>query len=254
MIHSTALVSGPLDTSIQVGAYSIIDDGSQIGKHTIIHNHVRVTSFTEIGQGVVIHQGAALGGDPQDLKFGGEYSTVEIGDETVIREYVTINRGTGANGKTKIGSHSLIMAYAHVAHDCTIGDHVIISNAVNMAGHVHIEDYAGIGGMVPIHQFCRIGRYAFVGGGFRVNQDVPPYVLAAGEPLRFSGLNYVGLRRNGFSEERIKVIDKAYFILYRQGLTRRDALKKIHDEFDTNPDVLNIIQFVETCERGLIKP
>ncbi|HNJ72779.1 MAG TPA: acyl-[acyl-carrier-protein]--UDP-N-acetylglucosamine O-acyltransferase, partial [bacterium] len=161
MIHLTALVSESLDTSIQVGAYSIIDDGSQIGKHTIIHNHVRVTSFTVIGQGVVIHQGAALGGDPQDLKFGGEYSTVEIGDETVIREYVTINRGTGTNGKTKIGSHSLIMAYAHVAHDCTIGDHVIISNAVNMAGHVHIEDYAGIGGMVPIHQFCRIGRYAF---------------------------------------------------------------------------------------------
>ena len=254
MIHPSTIAPVSLDPSIQVGAYSIIDEDCQIGINTQIHNHVRATSFTTIGQSVIIHTGAVLGGDPQDLKFGGEYSTVEIGDNTVIREYVTINRGTGVNGKTKIGSYTLIMAYAHVAHDCTVGDHVIISNAVNMAGHVHIEDYAAIGGMVPIHQFCRIGRYAFVGGGFRVNQDVPPYALAAGEPLRFSGLNYVGLRRNGFSEERIKAIDRAYFILYRQRLARRDALEKMRDEFSTNPDVLNIIQFVETCERGLIKP
>lgn len=254
-IHPTAIVSAnsQIDHSVTIGPYSIIDDEVMIGAGTEISSHVRIDKFTRIGRECRIFQGAVIGAIPQDLKFKGEQTALEIGDRTVIREFVTVNRGTSASGKTVVGSDCLLMNYVHVAHDCRIGDHVILSNAVNMAGHVEIADHAIIGGLVPVHQFVRIGKHAFIGGGYRVAQDIPPYILAAGEPLKFSGLNYVGLKRNNFSEQRIKIIEKIYFIIYRSHLNRTDALTKIKNEIAMCEETKYIIEFFESSERGIIK-
>lgn len=254
-IHPTAIVSvnAQIDPSVSIGPYSIIDDEVTIGAGTEISSHVRIDKFTRIGRESKIFNGAVVGSVPQDLKFQGERSELVIGDRTVIREFATINRGTNASGKTEIGSDCLLMNYVHIAHDCRIGDHVILSNSVNLAGHVEVGEHAIIGGLVPVHQFVRIGKNVFVGGGYRVAQDVPPYVLAAGEPLKFSGLNYVGLRRNGFSEERIKKIEKIYFIIYQSHLTRSIAIKKIKDEPEMFEEKKIIIEFFENSARGIIK-
>ena len=254
-IHPTAIVSvnSQVDHSVTIGPYTIIDDEVVIGAGTEISSHVRIEKFTCIGNECRIFNGAVVGAIPQDLKFKGERTKLEIGNRTVIREFVTISRGTAENGKTVIGSDCLFMNYVHVAHDCIIGDHVILSNAVNLAGHIEIQDHAIIGGLVPVHQFTRIGQFAFVGGGYRVAQDVPPYILAAGEPLRFSGLNYVGLKRNKFSEQQIKIIERAYFIIYRSQLNRTEAIAKIKNEMEESEETKNITDFFESTERGIIK-
>jgi UDP-N-acetylglucosamine acyltransferase len=254
-IHPTAIVSQDVDIeqSVKIGAYSIVENTVVIGPGTEISSHVRIDPFTRIGKNCKIFHGAVLGSIPQDLKFKGEHSELIIGDDTTIREYATIHRGTAASGKTEIGSHCLVMNYAHVAHDCKIGNHVILSNAASLAGHIVIEDYAIVGGLVPIHQFVRIGTHAFVGGGYRVNQDIPPYILAAGEPLKFFGMNYVGLRRNSFSEEQIKSLEKAYHLIYRSKLNTSGALQAIKDEMEMTKEITNVIQFIERSERGIIK-
>ena len=254
-IHPTAIVSvnTQIDSSVTVGPYSIIEDGVIIGAGTEISSHVRIEKFTRIGSECRIFNGAVVGAIPQDLKFEGERSELVVGDRTVIREFVTISRGTAASGKTEIGSDCLLMNYVHVAHDCRIANHVILSNSVNLAGHVEVADHAIIGGLVPVHQFVKIGKHSFIGGGYRVAQDVPPYVLAAGEPLRFGGLNYVGLRRNGFSEEQIKILDNVYFILYRSQLNRSDSITKIKNEIEMTQDVKTIVDFITSSERGVIK-
>ncbi|MBX7151071.1 acyl-ACP--UDP-N-acetylglucosamine O-acyltransferase [bacterium] len=255
MIHPTAIISSDatLYARVSVDAFSIIDRDVTIGEDSSVAAHVRIESFTAIGKRCKIFHGAAIGGIPQDLKFNGEHSELIIGDDTSIREYSVIHRGTAESGKTVIGDHCLIMNYVHVAHDCVIGNHVILSNAVNLAGHVIIEDYAGIGGMVPVHQFIRIGQHAFVGGGYRIAQDVPPYVLAAGEPLRYAGLNYVGLRRKNFSEEQIRSIEKAYHIIYREKLNRSAALVRIKETLPLSHEINSIINFFEKSERGVIR-
>lgn len=254
-IHPTAIVSvnSHIDPSVEIGPYSIIDEAVVIEAGTMISSLVRIEKFTHIGRECKIFNGAVVGAIPQDLKFKGEHSELFMGERTIIREFATISRGTADSGRTIIGSDCLLMNYVHVAHDCEIGNHVILSNAVNLAGHVQIDDHAIIGGLVPVHQFVRIGKHAFIGGGYRVAQDVPPYVLAAGEPLRFSGLNYIGLRRCGFSEEQIKTIDMAYFIIYRSQLNRADALTKVKSEMEIKDEIKTITEFIEHSERGIIK-
>ncbi|KAB2879418.1 acyl-ACP--UDP-N-acetylglucosamine O-acyltransferase [bacterium] len=254
-IHPTAIVStnSQIEPSVTVGPFSIIEENVSIGAGTEISSHVRIEKFTRIGGECKIFNGAVVGAMPQDLKFKGEHSVLEIGDRTIIREFVTISRGTAESGKTLIGSDCLLMNYVHVAHDCKIGDHIILSNSVTLAGHIEIQDHAAIGGLVPVHQFVRIGKHAFVGGGYRVAQDVPPYILAAGEPLKFSGLNYVGLKRNNFSEEQIKTLEKVYYIIYQSHLKRSDALTKIKNEMEMSAEVKTIIYFFENSERGVIK-
>ena len=205
-----------------------------------------------LGAGVRVFHGAALGGEPQDLKFGGERTELFIGDKTVIREFVTVSRGTNATKMTTIGSNCLLMAYAHVAHDCVIGDNVILVNSVNLAGHVEVEDYAILGGVLPVHQFVRIGRHCMVGGGLRVPKDVPPYILAGGQPLRYFGLNAVGLRRRGFSTETRMALKKAYGILFQSRLNISAAVDRIQAELGGVPEVQHVLEFVAKSKRGLL--
>jgi len=251
--HAVVNSKAELGDGVVVGPFAIIEDDVRIGENTWIGSHVYVAAGTRIGNNCKIFQGAILGNIPQDLKFKGEKTTLEIGDGTVIREYCTIHRGTMDRWKTTIGSNSFLMAYVHVAHDCQIGNGVILANAVNMGGHVVIEDFAGVGGIVPIHQFVRIGRYAFIGGGFRVPKDVPPFILAMGEPLQFGGLNVVGLRRRGFSEERLRPLRQTYRLIYRQNLNVSQALERIRSEVELTPEVKHVIEFIENSERGIIK-
>jgi UDP-N-acetylglucosamine acyltransferase len=193
-----------------------------------------------------------LGSIPQDLKFAGEETTLEIGERTMIREFATLNRGTKDHWKTVVGSDCLLMAYSHVAHDCAVGNHCILANAVNLAGHVVIEEWASIGGMTPVHQFARVGQHSFVGGGCRVVKDVPPYILAMGEPLKFGGLNSVGLSRRGFSEETMTALKRVYKLLYKSKLNVSQAVARIREECEMTPEVLNVLAFIEKSERGII--
>lgn len=242
-----------LGEGVTVGPFSIIEEDVIIGPGTRVASHVLIARGARIGASCQIHHGAVLSTIPQDMKFAGEETTLEIGDRTIVREYATLNRGTKDRWKTIIGHDCLIMAYVHVAHDCIIGNHVILANAVNMAGHVIIEDYANIGGLVPIHQFVRVGTHAFVGGGYRIAKDVPPYVLASGEPLKYAGLNVVGLKRRGFSSETLAILKKAYKFIYRSNLNVSQALEKIKSELEITRELQNIIKFIENSQRGIIR-
>jgi UDP-N-acetylglucosamine acyltransferase len=254
-IHPTALVdkNAQLGDHVSIGPFAIVEADVVIGDETQIGPQVYLAEGARIGRKCVIHKGAVVATLPQDLKFGGEKTLFEIGDETVIREFCTLNRGTLAHGKSAIGSHCLLMAYAHVAHDCTVGDHVIMANGVQLGGHVTIEDWAILGGMTPVHQFCKVGQHCMVGGGFRVIQDVPPYILASEEPLRFCGLNSVGLRRRGFSEETTMLLKRAYRILYRSGLNVTQAVARIKEEVPPIPEVENVLHFIESSDRGILR-
>ncbi len=253
-IHPTAVISSQaeLGENVVVGPYAVIEDDVVIGDESYIGPHVYVHSGSRLGSRVRVEKGAVLGSDPQDLKYKGEKTYLEIGDHTTIREFATLNRGTDAHYKTVVGSHCFLMAYVHVAHDCIIGNHVVIANSVQMAGHVEIDDFAGIGGLTAIHQFVRIGKHCFVGGGLRVTKDVPPFVLAMGEPIRFGGTNFVGLQRRGFSSESLKVIKQAYRLVYRSNLKLSEALERLRTEFNQSPEVAEIIQFLQKSERGII--
>ncbi|NQT27404.1 acyl-ACP--UDP-N-acetylglucosamine O-acyltransferase [candidate division KSB1 bacterium] len=254
-IHSTAIVDSKAELAedVKIGPFTIVEGDVVIESGTQIDAHVLVADGARIGKNCRFHQGAVVGSLPQDLKFGGEKTTLEIGDNTVIREYCDLNRGTKHRGKSAIGKNSFLMAYTHVAHDCLIGDNVILANAVQLAGHVTIEDWVIVGGMVPIHQFCTIGQHAFVGGAYRVVQDIPPYILAAGEPLTYKGLNRVGLKRRGFSKEAIKALYKLYRLLYRAKLNKSQALEIIRSEVPDLPEVKTVLDFIEHSERGIIR-
>jgi len=253
-IHPTAIVSpkAELVDNVAVGPFTIIEDNVIIGRDTKIESNVLIASGARIGVDCKIHHGAVISTVPQDLKFAGEETTLEIGDRTVVREYASLSRGTDYHWKTTVGSDCLIMAYVHIAHDCIIGNNVILANAINMAGHITIEDYATIGGIVPIHQFVTIGQYAFIGGGYRVPKDVPPYILASNEPLSYSGLNVVGLKRRGFKTETINKIKQAYRTIYRSEFNISQALSHLKNE-ENIPEVENIITFIEKSERGIIR-
>jgi UDP-N-acetylglucosamine acyltransferase len=254
-IHPTAIVDpkAELGEGVEIGPYSIVESDVIIGNNCKIQSHVFIDSGTRLGEGIKISKGAVLGTAPQDLKYKGEKTYLEVGDGTNIREFATLNRGTDHSYKTVVGKNCFLMAYSHIAHDCIIRNNVIIANAVNMAGHVEIDDFAGIGGLSAIHQFVKIGQYCFVGGGLRVQKDVPPYVLAMGEPMQYGGVNHVGLSRRGFSPEVLLEIKRAYKIYYFRNLTKKDAMEQIRKELKPLPEIEVILQFLERSERGIIK-
>lgn len=253
-IHPTAIVdsSAQLGDDVAVGPFSVIENDVIVGSGTQIASHVFIGSGTRLGTNCRVMKGAVLGTDPQDLKFAQEKTWLMIGDNTTIREFCTLNRGTKHSLKTVVGSHCLLMAYVHVAHDCRIGDNVILANAVNMAGHVTIEEYASVGGMSPIHQFVKIGKHAFIGGGMKVRKDVPPYILAAGEPLKFSGINRVGLTRRGFSQDVLIQLRRAYKVIYRSNLNVSQAVSQINETMEIIPEIKEILDFINNSERGII--
>jgi len=254
-IHATAIVSpkAQLADDVVIGPHSIIEEDVQIGPGCRIASNVLIASGSRIGGGVKISHGAVLGTLPQDLKFAGEKTTLTIGDNTTIREYATLNRATTYSYNTTVGSNCFIMAYAHVAHDCQIGNNVIMANSVNLAGHIEIDDYAILGGVLPVHQFVKIGAHCMIGGGFRVQQDVCPYALVGGYPLKVVGINSIGLRRRGFSKETIGSLEKAFKILFFSHLNTSQALERINGEMEIIPEVKNILDFIERSGRGMVK-
>lgn len=254
-IDSRAIVhkDAEIGEGVSVGPFTIIEKDVIIGENTQIGANVFIASGTRIGKDCRIFHGAVLGTPPQDFKYKGEKTILEIGDRNIIREYCTLHRGTTDKWKTTVGNDCFLMCYVHIAHDCQIGNNVILANVVNMGGHVTIEDFAGVGGIVPIHQFVRIGQYSFIGGGFRIPKDIPPYILAQGEPLTYSGINVVGLTRMGFSKETRLNIQRAYRIIYRSKLNVSQALTRIKEEMELIPEIKNIIEFIEKSERGIIR-
>ena len=252
-VHPSAVVDGDADLhpSCSVGPFAVVGPGVELGPGVRVGSHALVERDTRVGEGCEIHHGAVVGTDPQDLKYEGEPSTLEIGPRTVIREYATLNRGTAASGETRVGGDCLIMAYAHVAHDCRLGDHVILSNSVNMGGHVEIGDWAIVGGVTAIHQFARIGRHAFVGGGSRLPQDVVPYTTVAGNPCAAYGINTTGLRRRGFDDGRIRALRQAYRKLFRSELNLGDAVDRLAGEGPETEEVREVIAFIRSSERGV---
>lgn len=252
-VHPTALIDPDvrLADNVVVGPFCIISGKVEIDSGTVLGSHVVVEGSTRVGKNCRIFHFAVVGGLPQDLKYKGARSLVEIGDSNTIREFVTINRATGEDEKTIVGNHNLLMAYVHLAHNCVIGNNVILSNAVNLAGHVRIDDYAIVGGMTPIHQFVRIGRHSFIGGGSRVPKDVPPFVKAAGNPLRIVGLNSVGLQRREFQADVRLELKRLYRLFYRSNLNVSQAMAKIKAELRDIPEVREFISFVEQSERGV---
>jgi UDP-N-acetylglucosamine acyltransferase len=255
-IHPTAIVSpdARLGEGVQIGPYSIIGPDVTIGKNSVLGSHVVIEQQTDIGENCRILQFTSIGGDPQDLKFKGEKTRVVIGNDNLIREFVTINRATSADiGVTTIGNNNMLMAYCHVAHNCWLGNFIVMANAANLAGHIHIEDYAIIGGMAGIHQFTRIGAHAFVGGTAGVALDVPPFLKVAGNHAKPYGLNSVGLRRRGFTEDTLKALKLAYKIVYRSSLLLSTALEKIRTEVPDIPEVRHFVDFIAKSERGICR-
>ena len=254
VIHPTAIVHDDtrIGEGVTIGPYAIVGERCVIGDGCILAPRTVLEKNVTLAAGVKVGIGSILGGDPQDLKYGGEVTFVEIGENTVIREYSTINRGTAQSGKTTVGAGCLIMSYVHLAHDCHVGNNVILANGTQFAGHVTVEDRASVSGLCTVHQFSRIGRYAYIGGASRVPQDVPPFVLAVGNPMRLSGLNSVGLRRAKFSNEALLELKRAYRILFRSVLNLSQALDKAGSELQPLPEVVELLTFMRaSSQRGI---
>ena len=252
-IHATAVIgeNAVLGEGVTVGPYSVIEDDVEIGNGTTIWPHVHIASGARIGSDCKIHSGAVLANEPQDLKFSGEKTYLYLGDRNVVRECVTLNRGTMATGKTVIGSDNLFMAYSHVGHDCVNGNHVVVANCVPFGGHCEVGDYVVIGGLAAVHQFVRIGRFSMVGGVARASLDVPPFVMAGGhESFRYEGLNSIGLKRRGFSSEKITLIKDAYRILFQSGLLLSNALDQVTSELPQEPEIIEILDFFASGRYG----
>lgn len=252
-IHPTAVIDAEAELApgVEIGPHAVLGPNVRIGENTRIGAHVVIERDTHIGSDCRVHAGAVLGGDPQDLKYSGEPALLTVGDRTVIREYVTLNRGTSARGRTEIGSDCLIMAYVHVAHDCVLGDHVILSNAVNMGGHCELGEWVTVGGLTAIHQFVQIGAHAFVGGSSAVRKDVPPFTKSAGDPLRLFGLNTVGLQRRGFTDEERARLRRAYRLLFQSKQNLSEALRSARAELTGSDRVETLLRFIEGSERGI---
>lgn len=252
-IHPTALISADaqMGEGVRIGAYAIVGEQCVIGDGCVLAPRATLERNVTLGSNVKVGIGSILGGEPQDLKFGGEETFVEIGDDTVIREYVTINRGTIQSHRTTVGRNCLLMSYVHLAHDCHVGDHVIISNASQFAGHVTIEDRVTISGISAAHQFVRLGRYCFIGGLSRIVKDVPPYVRAVGNPIELYGLNSIGLQRNGFSPETVQELKRAYRLLFRSDLNLKQAIERAELEVAPIPEVRTFLEFMKASERGI---
>jgi UDP-N-acetylglucosamine acyltransferase len=253
-IHSSAIVDkgAEIHPTARVGAFAIIGEGCVVSEGCVIAPHAVLERNVLLAKNVKVGVGSVLGGDPQDLKFKGEETTVEIGEGSTIREYSTINRGTAQSMKTTVGKGCFIMSYVHLAHDCHVGDGVIISNATQLAGHVTIEDKAIVSGVSAVHQFALIGKYSFIGGCSRVAKDVPPYVKAVGNPVKLYGLNTVGLQRNGFSEEVIRELKRAYRLFFKSELNVSQARQRAESELQQIPEVVEFLRFFERSDRGVV--
>lgn len=252
-VHPTAIVdaSVQLGTDVTVGPWAIVGERCVIGNGSQISARATLERNVRVGERVKIGIGAVLGGDPQDLKYRGEETWVDIGDETVVREYATINRGTAHSLTTRVGRGCFLMSYVHLAHDCHLGDHIIISNGTQLAGHVRVEDRATISGLCAVHQFARIGRHAFIGGCSRVSQDVPPFVRAVGNPIKLFGLNSVGMQRAGFDEGVVRELKRAYRICFRSDLNVSQGVERARGELSMLPEVDHFLQFIEDSRRGV---
>jgi UDP-N-acetylglucosamine acyltransferase len=256
MIHPTAIIDSKaeIDANVNIGAYSMVGENVRIGSGTVIGPHVVIQPYVDIGPDCQIFQYASIGAVPQALKFEGEETHVTIGRGTIVREFVTINRGTGfGGGITEVGEENFLMAYVHIAHDCKIGRKVILANNATLAGHIVIEDFVTVGGLVAIHQFVRIGKYAYIGGKSAVVKDIPPYVIAAGDRAKLHGLNSVGLKRQNFTQETLLLLKKAYRIIFRFGLTLNEAIERVRAEVDPIPEVVEFISFIKSSQRGITR-
>jgi UDP-N-acetylglucosamine acyltransferase len=253
-IHPTAIVDSgaELGVDVEVGPYAIVGPQVSVGDRSVLAPHAILERNVRLGAGCRVGSGSILGGDPQDLKFKGEETWVEIGDSTVVREFSTVNRGTAESWKTTVGRKCLVMSYVHLAHDCHIGDEVILSNCVQLAGHVKIGDGAIISGLSAVHQFVKIGAYAFVGGMSRVSKDVPPFVKAVGSPMKLFGLNGVGLERRAVPKETVHELKKAYSLLFNSDLNVSQALERARAELRPLPEIELLVKFVEESERGVL--
>ncbi len=254
-IHPAAIVH----PKAQLGAEVVIEPGAVIGPHVRlgdrvhVGSHSLVTGWTTVGADCHLHHGAVLGSPPQDLKYSGAPSYLQVGERTVIREYATLNLATEPAATTRIGDDCLLMAYAHVAHNCHLGHHVIVANAVQFAGYVTVEDWAIVGGSTVVHQFVRIGCHSMIGGGSRISQDIAPFIKVAGSPPRLAGINSVGLERRGFTAETRAAVDRAYRLLFRDGKSARDAVAELRACFRDVAEIEHLARFVETSERGLTR-
>lgn len=255
LIHPTAIIasSAQLGEGVSVGPYAIIEEDVVIGDNCAIHAHAQVKQYTRMGKGNTIHSFAIVGGTPQDLKFHGEVSAMEIGDNNTIREFATLHRGTEGGGcLTSIGNNNLIMAYCHIAHDCKLGNNVVMSNNATLAGHVEVHDFAIIGGLSAVHQFVRIGTHAFVGGVTGISMDLPPYMLAVGNRAGVNGPNIVGLRRMKVATTTITAMRNIYRIIWLSGTPRQEALAQVKEEYGEIEEVKILLDFIHSSERGVL--
>lgn len=254
-IHKTAIVASNarLSEGVEIGPYCVVGKGVKIGKNTRLASHV-VIEETDIGNDCMVQPFTSIGLPPQDIKYRGEKTRVKIGNDNIIREYITIHRASvSGDGVTRIGDNNFLMAYVHIAHDCDIGSNVIMANATTLAGHVVVEDYAFIGGLVAVHQFTRIGAYSMIGGFSAIPQDIPPFTTAAGDRAKLYGLNTVGLKRQNFSESKIKDLKKAYKILFRSKLTLKEAITKLKQDVNESEEIQYLISFIEKNKRGICR-
>ena len=251
-VHSTAIVhpTAHLGSDVEVGAFAIVGEQCVVGDECTIASRATLERNVTLADRVKIGVGTVLGGDPQDLKYKGEPTTVDIGEGTTIREYTTINRGTTQSFKTTVGKNCFLMSYVHLAHDCHVGDGVIISNGTQLAGHVTIDEKAILSGLVAVHQFATIGRFSFIGGCSRVAKDVPPYVKAVGNPIKLYGLNSVGLERNGFPDEVRRELKRAYRLFFKSGLNLSQARERAVAELHAYPEILEFLAFFDRSDRG----
>jgi UDP-N-acetylglucosamine acyltransferase len=255
-IHPTAIVhpKAKIADGVEIGAYSVLGEHVSVGKDTRIASHVLIEGWTTIGERNQIFPFSCIGTPPQDISYKNEETALIIGNDNVIRESATIHRATTKEDRvTQIGNNNFLMAYSHVAHDCKLGNHIIMANSVGLGGHITVGDYAILGGIVAVHQFVRIGSYAIIGGQSAVSQDIPPYVSAAGNRAKLYGLNLVGLKRRGFSEDAIASLKKAYRIIFRSGLILEDALARVNEELSGSPEAIHLMEFMKNSKRGITR-
>jgi len=256
-VDTRAVVSpnARLAAGVRIGAYAVVGDDVELGEQCVLHPHAVVYGPTRLGNANSLHPFCTIGGDPQDLKFAGERTLLEVGSRNVFRENVTVSRGTlQGGGVTRVGSDNLFMTGAHIAHDCMVGSHTIFANGATLAGHVTVEDYATVGAFSPVHQFCRIGRYAYIGASTVITQDVPPFSrVVSPRDTRCYGVNVIGLERHGFDHDRIHVIEGAYRLLLRSKLNTTQAIEQMRASLNGSADVAELISFIESAERGLTK-
>lgn len=255
-IHPSSIVSkeADIDDDVYIGPYCIIDGKVKISKGTRLISHIVIEGNTTIGENNSIYPFTSIGTPPQDLKYRGEDTGVRIGNNNIIRENMTIHRGSvSGDGFTSIGDNNFLMAYVHIAHDCKLGNNIIMANAATLGGHVTVEDYVVIGGLTPVHQYCSIGSHAMIGGGSSIALDVPPYVIAAGYRGQLFGLNLVGLKRRGFTKETINILKKAYMIIFQEHHLLKDALNKVITELPDIAEIRHLVQFIENSKRGICR-